>query len=86
MVEQDKGDENVTYINDYKKQLTQKNYNMSRLAEELLNKMNEAVGNPIMFGASVSEDTARITIDITGDRLKFYIFSDKDILTQVKGT
>ena len=71
--------------NDYKIQLTHKNYDITSLAQELQSKMNAATGTT-KFGVTANLTTAKLTVTITGANSKFYIFSDKDLLTQVNGT
>ena len=85
VVEPDEVDEGVTFISDYRVQLTRQNYDIRTLVAELVRLMNDAYGSDIFSGRAVLE-LAKIEISIAGDRRKFYIFSDKDLLNRVNAT
>ena len=85
VVEPDEVDEEVTFISDYRVQLTRQNYDIRTLVAELVRLMNDAYGSDIFSGRAVLE-LAKIEISIAGDRRKFYIFSDKDLLNRVNAT
>ena len=86
LVEPDEVDENVVFIYDHKIQLSQRNYDIDTLKNELITRMNAAVGSPALFSGSSDLNTARITVSLSDPKYKFYIFSDKDLRTQVNGT
>jgi hypothetical protein len=63
---------------DLKTKLTSQNYDISSLAQELVDRLNEVIGIDDMFNSLINETIGQIAIEITTDDT-FYIYDDETL-------